>query len=186
MTTSVGAVPAWCWMTGMDLHREMSYPAPLDRVVAMMIDPEFQRQRCESQHALDHRVRVEPEGATYATPRVTVTTRRRLPTDQIPAFVRKFVGATIQLEEIITWLPGDAGSRTAEVRLSVAGAPVTMSGRYTFTADGAGTREVADGTVKASIPFLGGKVEEAVLPVILAGLAAEEKLGAAYLTGSAA
>ncbi len=186
MTTSVGAVPAWCWMTGMDLHREMSYPAPLDRVVAMMIDPEFQRQRCESQHALDHTVRVEPEGATYATPRLTVTTRRRLPTDQIPDFVRKFVGATIQLEEIITWLPGDAGSRTAEVRLSVAGAPVTMSGRYTFTADGAGTREVADGTVKASIPFLGGKVEEAVLPVILAGLAAEEKLGAAYLTGSAA
>ncbi|HEY8790108.1 MAG TPA: DUF2505 domain-containing protein [Actinopolymorphaceae bacterium] len=173
-------------MTGMDLHREMSYPAPLDRVVAMMIDPEFQRQRCESQHALDHTVRVEPEGATYATPRLTVTTRRRLPTDQIPDFVRKFVGATIQLEEIITWLPGDAGSRTAEVRLSVAGAPVTMSGRYTFTADGAGTREVADGTVKASIPFLGGKVEEAVLPVILAGLAAEEKLGAAYLTGSAA
>lgn len=170
----------------MDLHREMSYPAPLDRVVAMMIDPEFQRQRCESQHALDHTVRVEPEGATYATPRVTVTTRRRLPTDQIPDFVRKFVGATIQLEEIITWLPGDAGSRTAEVRLSVAGAPVTMSGRHTFTADGAGTREVADGTVKASIPFLGGKVEEAVLPVILAGLAAEEKLGAAYLTGSAA
>jgi len=172
-------------MTVMDLHREMSYPAPLHRVVDMMLDPEFQRQRCESQHALDHTITVEPEGATSATPRVTVTTRRRLPTDQIPEFVRKFVGATIQLEEIATWLPGDAHGRTAEVRLSVAGAPVTMSGRYTFTADGTGTREVAVGTLKASIPFLGGKVEEAVLPVILTGLAADEKLGAAYLTGSA-
>jgi len=172
-------------MTVMDLHREMSYPAPLDRVVAMMIDPEFQRQRCESQHALDWTIKVDPDNATAATPRVTVTTTRELPTDQIPEFVRKFVGATIQLEEITTWLPGDADSRTAEVRLSVAGAPVTMSGRYTFSADGAGTREVADGKVKASIPFLGGKVEEAVLPVILTGLAADEKLGAAYLTGSA-
>lgn len=169
----------------MDLHREMSYPAPLDRVVAMMIDPEFQRRRCESQHALDWTITVHPENATAATPRVTMTTKRRLSTDQIPDFVRKFVGATIQLEEITTWLPGDADSRTAEIRLSVAGAPVTMTGRYTFSADGAGTKEVADGKVKASIPFLGGKVEEAVLPIILTGLGADEELGAAYLTGSA-
>jgi hypothetical protein len=173
-------------MTGMDLHREMSYPAPLERVVAMMIDPEFQRTRCESQHALDWTITVDPEDATPATPRITVTTRRKLPTDQIPEFVRKFVGAAIQLEEITTWLPGDADSRTAEVRLSVAGAPVTMTGRYVFTSEGAGTREVADGKVKASIPFLGGKVEEAVLPIILTGLGADEKLGAAYLNGSQA
>lgn len=165
----------------MDLNRELSYPASPDRVVDMWVDPEFQRRRCESQHALSHSVTVDPPGATSATPRITVTTKRSLPTDQVPDFVRKFAGASINLEEIVTWLPGDASGRSADLRLSVAGAPVSMTGRFVLTADGPGTREVVTGVVKASIPLLGRKVEEAVMPVILNGLTADEKLAAQYL-----
>ena len=169
----------------MDLHREMSYPAPLDRVVDMMLDPEFQRQRCESQHALDHTIKVEPEGATSATPRVTVTTRRRLPTDQIPEFVRKFVGATIQLEEIATWLPGDAGQPHRggpPQRRGCAGDDVRpLHVHRRRCRHPRGRRRHREGV--DPVPRRQGRGGRS--PVILTGLAADEKLGAAYLTGSA-
>jgi hypothetical protein len=49
--------------------------------------------------------------------------------------------------------------------------------------DGTGTVEDVDGDLKASVPFIGGKVEKAVGPPLRAAIAKEQEIGTRWLAG---
>lgn len=166
----------------MDLRREITFSADVDAVVAMMLDREFLEQRCAASNSVAYSVDV-PEGASPAgTEPVVVHIHRSLSTEGMPDLVHKFVGATIEIDEHIRWLPASGdGTRTAQDHLQVQGVPVTMTGTLLLAPNGDGTRYTVEQQLKAGIPLLGAKIEKAAAPVVLGSIDTDERLGAQYL-----
>lgn len=161
----------------MQVTASIPYPADPEAVFAMLTDKAFLTQVCEATGAVRHEVSVTRDGDG-----ASVTTRRELPTDQIPDFVKRFVGQTLTVVRVDHWQPAAPdGSRQGSIVVEIVGAPVRLSGTLTLRPDGTGTLEDVDGELKASVPLVGGKVEKAAEPAIRSGLRKEEKLGRAWL-----
>jgi hypothetical protein len=165
----------------MDVRAEISYPqATTEQVYALIVDPAFRAKVCEDTQALDYDVDIDIHDDGGAT----VIVNRTVPAD-LPDFVKKFVGETIQLYQSEDWSPpNDAGARTADIRLEVKGQPVTMSGAIYLEAVADGAQQRVEATLKVSIPFLGKTVEPEVVKGVLAGLRQEERTGRAWLERS--
>lgn len=89
-----------------------------------------------------------------------IENKRSLPAD-VPGFVKKFVGSTVDVTEIHEWGPAAAdGSREGTWSVSFSGTPVTAGGSQSMRPSASGTVVELDGEIKASIPLLGGKIEE--------------------------
>lgn len=163
----------------MQVSAQITYPADPQAVFAMLTDEAFLTKVCESTGAVRHEVGVDLHGGG-----ATVTTRRDLPTDQVPDFVRRFVGDTLTVVRVDQWGPAAPdGSRSGTLTVDIAGAPVRLTGTLTLTVQDHGTFEDVEGELKASVPFIGGKVEQAAEPAIRSGLRKEEQLGHAWLGG---
>ncbi|GEL95208.1 DUF2505 domain-containing protein [Cellulomonas composti] len=140
-------------------------------VARLLADPEYARAAVRASGALDEHVDVtgDADGA------FTVTTRRSLPTDQIPSHVRGFVGSRLDVRQVAAWeAPGGAGERIGTVVVEIAGAPVRMHGTTALAAspDG-GTLVRYDGDLRAAIPLFGSTVEQAAAGAIRAAMVAE-------------
>lgn len=163
----------------MDLQRDNTYSADPYAVFGMLTDREFLDRRAVATKAIRHRVEVAP--GSDGT--VTVRTQRTLQTDLIPDALRKLVGATIDIDETITWsAPEPDGSRVGRVELEVAKVPVSGTGTMRLVVDASSrTRQSVQLEIKASIPLVGRKVEEAAAPAVIAALEVEERLGGEWL-----
>ncbi|MET9018912.1 DUF2505 domain-containing protein [Actinopolymorpha sp. NPDC004070] len=162
----------------MDLHRECSYAAPPDTVYAMLTNESFIRHRVEKAHALSYDIDVTDGSGGART-----TTHQSLPA-KVPDFVRKFVGERIELDEVIDWgAPGPDGSRTGDLKVEIANAPVSMRGKIRLVPDagGSATKQIVDADLKASVPIIGKKIEQAAAPAVMAGLDGMEDLGRDWL-----
>jgi hypothetical protein len=160
------------------LTAEIRYDADPDAVFAMLADPDFQQRRCVATGALEQDVVVEEfdDGAT------TVTVHRTMPTDEIPDFVRTFVGQTLVVSEIQDWpATGADGNRAGTLALEIKGAPVRMTGSLRLLREGDGCIEEIDCELKASVPLVGGRIEKAIEPAIRAAVRVEERTGRQWL-----
>jgi hypothetical protein len=158
---------------------EIRYDADPATVSAMLADPDFQERKCAATGALDHDVEIDEfdDGAA------TIRTSRTMPTDQVPDFVRTFVGQTLIVVQVDDWQPlAPDGSREGTVVVEIKGSPVRLAGAMTLRPDGAGTRQTIDGDLKASVPLLGGRIEKAVEPALQAALRVEQREGRAWLS----
>ncbi len=163
----------------MRLSAEIHYDVAPDVVFAMLVDPRFQERKCLATGAVEHTVDVTVADDGGAR----ITTRRRLPTEDVPDFVRSFMGATLTVVEVDDWGPAQAdGGRSGSVSVDIVGAPVRLSGRLELSADGGQTHESIEGDVKASVPLVGGKIEQAVEPALLAAIRAEQEAGTRWLS----
>lgn len=146
-------------------------------VARMMADEDFVRAKVEAGGASAHSVSVvgDPELG------FTVTTRRQMPTDSIPAHLRSMVGASLEIRQVEAWEPAGPHGRAGTVLVEVTGAPVRLTGTVLLAADGDGARAVVEGELKASIPLFGGAVEQATAQAVVAALAAEEQAAARWL-----
>jgi len=157
---------------------EIRYDTDPHRVFAMIVDPAFQEAKCIASGSLEHEVDVSEHDDGSAV----VVNRRAMPTDHLPDFVRSFLGATIQLHETQRWAPPAAdGSRTGSIEVVIHGVPVRFVGSVALAADGPATRWPVEGEIKASVPFLGGKIEKAAEPAVHAGIRVEQKTGTTWL-----
>lgn len=147
----------------MRINETVQHPADATRVYVMLTDRGYQELRCARAGALDHEVHIEP-GAAGAV----VTTRRWTPTDEFPDFARRFVGDRIQVVETVRWGPADQlGDRTATMELEIPGVPVSFTGTVTLRGTQAGsTQHTVDGELKANVPLLGARIEQAIAPQI--------------------
>ena len=164
----------------MRLSAEIRYDAEPERVFAMLTDPAFQERKCLATGALKHEVEVEE----FDDGGATITTRRTMPTDQVPDFVRSFVGPTLLVEQIDDWEgPAGDGSRSGTVVVEIKGAPVRLTGSLRLAPSGSspGSVETVDGDLKAAVPLVGGRIEKAVEPALQAALRVEQREGRAWL-----
>jgi len=161
------------------VHVELRYNAAVPVVAAMLADPEYGRARVEASGAIAHHVEVAggPEGP------FTVTTRRSMPTDQIPANFRAFVGTSVEVRQVEAWEEPQPDGRRGTVVVEIAGAPVRLTGITTLEPDDDDhTVLTYDGDVKAGIPLFGAAIEEAAGRAVGAALEAEQQAGNRWLT----
>lgn len=161
----------------MKLTAEMQYAATPEQVYAMLVDPQFYEQVCAATGALEHSVDIEEAGGG-----VTITSTRKLPADELPDFIRTFVGATLDVLRVDHWGPAAPdGSREGTVVVEIVGTPVRLRGTAVLMADAGVTRERITGDLHASVPLLGGKIERASEPAVRAAIAKEQEIGDRWL-----
>src|SRR3954453_17569886 len=145
----------------------------------MLTDAAFQERKCTATGALESEVEIErfPDGGA------TIRTRRTMPTDQIPDFVRSFVGQTIDVVQVDDFgAPDVDGRREGNVIVEIKGAPVRFAGSLALGPSPAGTLETVDGDIKASVPLVGGRLERPLEPALRSAIRVEQREGTAWLS----
>ena len=159
---------------GTSFTYEQAFSAPPERVLAMMCDPEFVRAKAEATAGSDIEVEVIQHDAG-----ARVSSTRSLPAE-VPSYAAPFVGDTLTITEVQQWGPG-ADATVAEVSVDFH-APLAYSGTITLVADGTGTVARHRGEFKASVPFVGGKVERVAAEQTQRYLAKETDVAATWLS----
>lgn len=155
-----------------DFTHEQRFTATPTQVVAMMIDPEYVQHKSDSTGSIKTGVDVTIEGDE-----ATVVNSRVMPAD-VPASVKSFVGETIKVTETQQWSIDD---QSAKVDVSFGG-PLSFTGTITLSVDGAETVATTTGTFKATVPFVGGTIEEMASDQTKKYLRAEEKAAVEWLS----
>lgn len=161
----------------MDIDAEMHYAAPPDRVMAVLSDPAFQEEKCVQTGALSSDVEVTTPGD-----RIVLDTRRRMPMDAVPDYARALLGGRLEVHETQDWGPAAAdGSRDGQLTVEITGAPIRLDGTLAMRPAAAGTTVTIRSVLKAKIPFLSGKAEQAAAGPLRAAVAKEEQLAGEWL-----
>ena len=158
----------------LDVHQ--TFPGSLDQVRAMLTDPEYARNRAKQTGAISCEVTVTsaPGGATV------VTTKRVLPAD-LPAFASALVGPNLEVTECQTWAPVAGGTCAAPFEVSFSG-PLGATGVITLTSTGSQTTSQITATIRATVPFVGGKLEKMAQEQLVRYLQKDEELGRDWLS----
>jgi hypothetical protein len=162
------------------LNVTLDLPADLPTAMRMLADPDYVHAKVRATGALDQQVDVvEAENGAF-----TVTTRRSLPTDQIPANLRAFVGSSLHVRQVEAWdTPRPDGGRRGTVVVEITGAPVRLTGTMVLAARGSTSTLTYDGDLKAGIPLFAGAVESAAADAIRDALSVEGVVAARWLEG---
>lgn len=154
----------------MDISSRLEFAATPDQVFAMMTDQAYLEQVCVASQSLTYQASVDGS---------TTRTSRTLPA---PESAARFTGPRLTVNDETTW--GGAqpdGSRTADVRLTVLGQPVTMKATMRLAPAGAGSVVDLAGELKVAIPLLGKKLEQSAAPAVLAGFRTQQQVGNEWL-----
>jgi hypothetical protein len=157
---------------------QLRYDAEVPAVAAMLADERYASARVEASGAAVEQVDVV--GAADAA--FTVTTRRSVPTDQIPAQARAFVGSRLEVRQVEAWEASEAdGSRHGSVVVESVGAPVRLTGTVTLAPDSGASTLTYDGELKATVPLFASSVEQAAVGAVRSALQAEQDAGTRWL-----
>ena len=155
------------------ISEKLTYPhATIEQVVAMLGDAEFREAVASYQRAVRSSADVSGTGAG-STARIEIVHG----TDHVPSFARKFVGDEISIVQDETWTT----DTHADVLVTIPGKPGDMTGTYDFAQVGDDVVESVVLTVKVSIPFVGGKVEELIAGLLAKAYRAENEVGLTWL-----
>ena len=160
------------------LDFSQTYDAQPSTVRAMITDAEFINLRATKTGStpVDSEVINEPGGGT------TVVVTRTMPAN-VPSYAKSFVGETLTITERQEWaLPAADGTGTA-VATAELSAPLAFTGSMSITTDGSVTTVRTFGEYRASVPFVGGKVEEMAKEQTVRYLTTEQEIGRDWLNG---
>ncbi|HPB73353.1 MAG TPA: DUF2505 domain-containing protein [Phycicoccus sp.] len=164
----------------MQIRTQADYDATPDEVFAILSDPAFVHDTVIRMSVADHSSEVVERGAT-----TIITTVRSLPTDDFPEVAKRFVGEVLILREEQQWGPRAAdGGRVAELKLRIDGAPVSVRGTLRLSPTRTGTAQDFQAQVTARVPLVGGSIERAAAPAVIAGIEAEVGLIKEWLDAS--
>ncbi len=161
------------------LQATMRFPADAQTVFAMLSDEAYVALKGRRTGGREVRAEVRrPDDGS-----VVVVCDRVLPA-KLPGYARSLVGDTIHVVETHTWSPADAtGVRAGRFDVGLESIPVAIHGTLQLAGDGTETTDSVDAAVKASVPFIGGKLERIAEDLIRRYLAKEEEVGAGWLAG---
>lgn len=160
------------------LDFSQTYDAQPAAVRAMLLDDDFIVLRATRTGAtsVEFEVIDEPGGGT------TLVVTRTMPAN-VPSYAKSFVGETLTITERQEWAPpGDDGTGAA-VATAELSAPLAFTGTMSITSDGSVTTVRTLGDYKASVPFVGGKVEEMAKEQTIRYLTKEQEIGRRWLDG---
>jgi hypothetical protein len=158
--------------------RSHSYPADPADIVLLWRDPEFLRAVGSRFGGVGEPV-VEEAGD-----RVRVTTRRELPMDRIPSFVRRFI-ADATLEQTDDWPvdPAAAGDPVEGAWTVQGRMPATMSGQQQVRRTDDGCEVEVSGQIDVSAPLVASRIEGLIAEQITKLIGAQQEFAARWLAG---
>lgn len=147
----------------MRITSEHHLPAPAAQIAQMFADATFIEFRGNATEArIDDTVVTGSPEAEF-----TVTTRRSVPAEQIPAQMRPFVGARLEIRQVEAWEPETDGVRIGSVVLEITGTPVRMTGTMRLAPHPeSGTLLVYEGDLKAAVPLFASTIEQAAAQAV--------------------
>jgi Protein of unknown function (DUF2505) len=156
-------------------HRQQ-FPAPPERVWSMLTDTEYIETKALRSGSIEVKAEVDAgDGETK------IISRRRLPA-KLPSFMKKVVGDEIVINEAQLW--GDAsgeGARKGTFVVDFGGQPMAFKGSVSLKPNEGGTEVVTEGQLKASVRFVGSKVEAVAQEWMIKYLQKEEEVAAEWL-----
>ena len=150
----------------------LDLPLPTDAAVRLVNDPEFIRHKVE--RAGSSVLTVDVTSGTDGS--YTSAVRRVIPSDQIPAQARSFVGSELEIRQTEAWAEpteGTDGRRFGTVSVEITGAPVRMTGSITLVPAAEGSTMTYEGEIKSPVPLFGASIEKAAAEAIRQALTAE-------------
>jgi hypothetical protein len=151
---------------------ELTYDAPAADVAAMLSDRAFREEVCTAQRATRHAVEIDGDVSSKK-----VRIEMDQPTERVPAFAKKFVGATTTIVQSETWSSPTHG----DIHVSIPGKPGDMRGTAVIVEKDGTTVETVDLEIKVKIPLVAGKIEELLGKLLKSALKAENRVGREYL-----
>ena len=146
----------------MKITRTTTLDADVDDVFAIITSREHQEAKLAAQTDSSSVEITERAGGA-----VGVHTDRELPTEGMPGPMVSIVGSTLAITEQQSWGPEQPdGSRTADLEITVKGAPVRLVGRIYLYPTAGGRTLAVDADLTCSLPLVGKKVEAAAAPAI--------------------
>ena len=155
---------------------DLRYPGrTVEKVRAMLADPQFRQAVCTFQQVEDSVVTIEE----FDDGSMTVDLDRTYGAALVPSFARKFVGATIDLVQREEW----STPTEATFEVSIPGKPGEMNGTAKLVQDGPDTVENIAMDVQVPIPLVGAKLEDLIAGLMRDAFRAENKVGLKWLAG---
>lgn len=161
---------------------------PLTTELRFAANPEVVYQMLQKLSYLELKVAGTPD-ATFNvsnqgnTSTITVT---RNWVGELPAMAKTFLGDEVVIVEEQVWQPLQAnGSATADLNVSIEGAPVKVSATMKLLGNSSSTSILIEGNVKVSIPIFGGKAEEIIANELANVMADEQAAGDLWLLSNA-
>ncbi len=131
-----------------------AYPAPVERMRAVLTDPEFLRDKLREVGGPG----AELVSRTEDNGRITVVQRQAVPETVLPAVVRSFVPGDLSITRTEVWSGPTAGT----IDVAVGGAPGSASGTIAVTPDGEGALVTIRIDASVPVPLVGGMIEKAM------------------------
>ncbi len=136
------------------LEMRHSYPAPPERMRAVLTDPEFLRDKLREVGGPG----AELVSRTEDSGQVTVVQRQAVPESMLPAMVRSFVPGDLSITRTEVWSGPTAGT----IDVEVGGAPGSASGTIAVTPDGDGALVTICIEASVPVPLVGATIEKAM------------------------
>ena len=136
------------------LEMRHSYPAPAERMRAVLTDPEFLRDKLREVGGPG----AELVSRTEDSGQVTVVQRQAVPETMLPAMVRSFVPGDQSITRTEVWPGPTAGT----IDVAVGGAPGSASGTIEVTPDGDGALVTICIEASVPVPLVGDTIEKAM------------------------
>lgn len=152
---------------------ELTYDAPLEDVAAMLADPAFRTEVCVYQRATKHSVSVEGVQGDPMKVRIEYSQ----PTDRVPSFARKFVGAETDIVQSETWTSIERG----DIHVTIPGKPGDLTGTALLVEKDGVTTETVTLDITVKIPLVAGKIEALIGKIFGSAMRAENRAGVEWL-----
>jgi hypothetical protein len=157
------------------LNHSLSYPdATVAAVFAMFIDPAYRTAVSVYQQVTDFSCDITPDGGG-----AEVRIEQAHGTERIPSVAQKLVGPEIRFQQEESWKSPDG----ADIVVTVPGKPGDISGTIALAQDGPDVIQTIDISIRVSIPFVGGKLEDMIAGFVGRVFDAQNKVGVKWLRG---
>jgi hypothetical protein len=115
---------------------------------------------------------------------IDIKTTQRLRVDRLPGVVTQFHRGDLSLVREEAWTPIRDGQATATIKVSIIGAPATLSGTAVLAPakSGGGSRLEFKATVEVDVPLVGGKIENFIGSQLVDLLIAEQRFTTVWIT----
>jgi len=163
----------------MNVAASYELPASATRVAELLADQEFAQTAAGGPGQAETEVRHMEDGG------FTMTLRRPVPVEDLPAALRAMARGSLELRQAMVWQPAAPdGARNATMAGEVVGAPAKMEGTLQLEPTAQGCRLSIDGQVKASIPLMGAAIEQAGANMVIQIISAQVAVLTERLTSS--
>lgn len=155
------------------------YPTTPDGIMAMLQDPAYVKAKYEA--LADRKTSLLQLEATADGHILKI---EREVDANLPEIAKKVLGDTNHLIQTEVWRSNGNGGYDADVTIDSPGKPVKLHGTMHVTPDGeANATWKVDFTIKASVPLVGGKIEQIVAKETQDNLAKEYTFNKSWLAG---